>query len=337
MTFTCFAVTDETYGKEGISTSESLAAYLGAVGNYTNPENELYKYMSYHFINRNLSVNVLFATITDEDKTNIFDTRYKNQVITTKLVDGEKMLNDDIPFVRTGIMSRNGTIHKVGGVMPVFEPTPVTVIWDLCSFADIESIVNAYGADNNIGELFSNPISARDYKVNLVNEKYGAFSSIDYKANESKMSYNTWAQLGYYKCKWLEDGSAENQYGANNHDLLSLNLGYAGWIEMQTPTIIKGKYKVELYYAGMLSLANFYAEGSMVRFNIDDNQKMAYLWKGLERNSGFCITSETLFNGIEFETSDTHTFKATIMDILAKTNSRYVQLWDYIKFTPIIE
>ena len=39
-----------------------------------------------------------------------------------------------------------------------------------------------------------------------------------------------------------------NNYGAYMNNLLQLNLGYAGWIELQTPTIIEGRYKVELFY-----------------------------------------------------------------------------------------
>ena len=33
------------------------------------------------------------------------------------------------------------------------------------------------------------------------------------------------------------------------NNLLVLNLGYAGWVQLESPTIIKGRYKVELCYA----------------------------------------------------------------------------------------
>ena len=48
-----------------------------------------------------------------------------------------------------------------------------------------------------------------------------------------------------------------------------------------------------------------------------------------------CFTSTTLWGEIEFENSGKHVLKATMMDINAKTSSKYHQLWDYVKFTPI--
>ena len=42
-----------------------------------------------------------------------------------------------------------------------------------------------------------------------------------------------------------------------------------------------------------------------------------------------------LFDNLTFDASGIHTLKATMLDINAKTNGSYHQLWDYILFTPI--
>ena len=119
-----------------------------------------------------------------------------------------------------------------------------------------------------------------------------------------------------------------------------LNLGYAGWVQLESPTIIKGRYKVELCYAANPVLYEFYASGSLTRFTLDDeNASSVYIYKGLT-SQGFGKATygtafTTLWGEIEFENSGKHVLKATMMDINAKTSSKYHQLWDYVKFTPI--
>ncbi len=123
-----------------------------------------------------------------------------------------------------------------------------------------------------------------------------------------------------------------------------LNLGYAGWIEFTTPTVIKGRYKVTLHYASDLTMKSFHAAGSLTKFQFDaedgrgDYTKNGFVFKGMP-TTGFtygCGDLE-LFNDIEFESSGTHTFKATMLDINAKTNGSYHQMWDYLLFTPIAD
>ncbi len=111
-----------------------------------------------------------------------------------------------------------------------------------------------------------------------------------------------------------------------------LNLGYLGNITMQTPTIIKGKYKVVFYYAGDPTMSMFYTNGSSVRFDLDAYRKSIYVWKALPGAfvdpakttiASFGIASEVIWEEVVFEESGTHTFKATMMDIQAKTHAQY--------------
>jgi hypothetical protein len=114
---------------------------------------------------------------------------------------------------------------------------------------------------------------------------------------------------------------------------------------MKTPTIIKGKYKVKIYYAGAPALKIFYTNGSNTRFNLDDYQKSINMWKGIPGTfvdpakqvnpNANGIASEVLWEELTFDVSGTHTFKATLMDINAKTNGSYRQMWDYLEFIPV--
>jgi hypothetical protein len=121
------------------------------------------------------------------------------------------------------------------------------------------------------------------------------------------------------------------------NNLMILNLGYASWIKFKTPTIIKGKYKVELTYAGTAALQSFYPTGSLVRITLDDYLKQLYVWKGTSSTAGNHVRTDVLYDVVDFGQSTSHDFKAVMMDIKATTNSPYRQMWDYIKFTPIIE
>lgn len=347
--FTCFAVPDSVYQEAGINTAEELAAYLGAGTNYTDSLNALYRYVSYHFLGQASSKAALF-NFKREGQMLIFDTKLPGQVIITEEMEDGPKINKVAGIVRSGIQARNGVIHKIDHIMPVYEPEPITVIWDFCNYPDIESFVNTYGASKSLGDLFSSALSNREYPIDLSEDQLdgnnGTLTSILIKATSTKTSYKTWRKVGFLKCAYNSSKDTENnKYDAYMNNLLTLNLGYAGWIQLQTPTIIKGKYKVVFYYAGSISLKSYYGAGSLTKFNLDDYQKSLYLWKGLpakftdeakrsnENASG--LAQDVLWEEVVFDYSGTHTFKATMMDINAKTSGSYRQMWDYIEFIPI--
>ncbi|MDD2617543.1 MAG: DUF5108 domain-containing protein [Bacteroidales bacterium] len=347
--FTCFAVPDSVYNQAGISSAEELAAHLGAGQNYTDTLNALYQYMSYHFLGQTYSKAALF-NFRREGQILIFDTKLPGQVIISEHVEGESKINKVAKIIRSGIQARNGVIHKIDHIMPVYEPDPITVVWDFCNYPDIESFVNTYGASKNLGDLFSSPLTNREYPVDLSEDQLdgnnGTLTSILYKANAAKTSYKTWRKVGFLKCAYNSSRDKENnKYDAYMNTLLTLNLGYAGWIQLQTPTIIKGKYKVVFYYASSISFKNYYGAGSLTKFNLDDYQKSIYMWKGLpakftdeakrdnENASG--LAEDILWDEVVFDYSGRHSFKATMMDINAKTSGSYRQMWDYIEFIPI--
>jgi len=349
--FTCLAVPDTVYKMAGISTVDGLISYLGASSNYTDSSNALNQYVAYHFLGKDYSKDELFD-FEEEGEISIFDTKLKSQVITAQEVDGSDVINGVATITRSGIEARNGLIHKIDHLLPVYEPDPVTVRWDFCNYADIESFVNTYGASKSLGNLFSSAISNKEYQVDLSEDQRegnnGTITSFSYKANTAKTSYATWRKVGFFKCSYVSSTEKNvNKYGAYMDNLLITNLGYAGWIQFETPTVIKGKYKVVFYYAGAAGLKSYYTGGSLTKFNLDDYQKSIYVWKGLPgkfvdtdkqtSTTASGIASDVLWDVVEFENSESHTFKVTMMDINAKTSGTYRQMWDYIEFIPIEE
>ena len=345
--YTVLAVSDETFRSAGIQTMDDLENYLaekdpaGQSGIARSDSNSVIRrYVSYHILaGANTKSSLTYSLTPNETK--VFDTFQAHEIITIQTLVGQTFINrgsrDVCGFVRSDIKASNGYIHKIDGILPVWCPEPSVVVWDFCNSTDIVSIANSYGAANNLGNLYSTPSDAAEYKVDITKSNpYGTIHSFDYKLASTK---GTWLRIGYWKCKANTDATLdyENEFNAHLNNLLILNLGYTGWIEFTTPTIVKGTYRVELYYAGAKALAKkFYGGGSAVKFTLDDFLKQHYLWKGWE-SSQQAVQGEVLFPNITFETTQSHSFKAVFMDANASTISTYRQMWDYVKFIPLAE
>ena len=349
--FTCFAVPDTIYKQANINTLDDLKSYLNAGTNYTDSTNALNQYVAYHFLGKSYTKAELF-TFQEAGQVILFDTKLNSQVVTAEHKNGADLINGVVGITRSGIQARNDLIHKIDNIMPVYEPSPVAVRWDLCNYSDIQSFVNAYGASKNKGDIFSNALTSTEIQIDLSKDlregNMGSISSFAYKANVAKSPYGTYRKIGFFKCSWAASTTPlVNKYGAYMNNLMIINLGYAGTIEFKTPTIVKGKYKVVFYYGGAAGLKGYYTGGSLTKINLDDYQRSLYMWKGLpakftevskQLNSNASgVASDVLWDVVQFDRSESHTFKVTLMDINAKTNANYRQMWDYVEFVPITE
>ena len=61
---------------------------------------------------------------------------------------------------------------------------------------------------------------------------------------DSKAASRTYRRVGFMKEKYAIGKPNVAEHGAFMNNYLVLNLGFAGWVEFTTPTIIAGKYKV---------------------------------------------------------------------------------------------
>lgn len=344
--YTCFAVTDAIYQQSQISNLQGLANFIGAGSDYENPKNALYQYIKYHLISRRVLKEDL---ISEEGDLSLFDTMLNGEVFMTETQNGASLINKNISLVRSNITCKNGIIHKIDQVMPVYQPESTTIIWDFCDHKDIVSIANARGAALNLGNLFTSPLTNLEQRVNLLDTSLGNLSEDDFQ-HLVQSKTGSWAEkVGFMKCKFVNAQNPNfNTFNALNNNFFIVNVGQMGWVQLKTPTIIKGKYRVELYHGATIALASYYTTGSQTRFIFDDKTPQAvaktqYIWRGAPANvpnpngSG-TVTSyvhkEVLFDEIEFETSESHTFKAVLMDTKASSGA-YRQMWDYLKFIPL--
>lgn len=339
--FTCLAVPNSAYQKVGVTDVASLKSYLLKQSPTETSDSVLYHYAQYHFLPREYKASELFD-FKEEGQTLVFDTKYTGHVFISNNVAGADIINNSISILRSDVDARNGKIDKINDAMPIFNPNPVTIIWDFCNTSEIAAFVNAYGAAKNLGNLFSSPLTGSEVKVDLSENKidgnYGELTGFTYVANSSKAKVANYRTVGFYKEKYASvKDKTVSKYGSFMNNYLMLNLGYAGWFQTKTPTIIAGKYRIELHYCSDVTLNSFYSAGSLTRFTLDDDLKNVYLYKGLASTlrTASGVVTVTLWDSKTFETSGSHTFKATMMDINAKTSALYHQMYDYVKFIPI--
>ena len=314
-------------------------------GEETNGDVALNNYIQYHFLLREYETKELYG-FQMEGQTLIFETKMPGQAIITNEENGVRTINKSLKILRSDINTRNGLIHKVDGIMPVYHPKPVTVRWDLLNSADIISFVNAYGAANGFGNLFTADLATAERKIDLSidrrNGDYGTLTSFTYKNTDSRASVTQYPVVGFIKEQWASASAKTTpRYGTYMDNYMMLNLGYAGWIQFTTPSIIAGKYKVVLHYCADISMQSFFSSGSLTKFELDDRSANLYVYKGLadvisaRTRVLYGSVDLTLWDAIEFNSSSPHNFKVTMMDINAKTNNLYHQMYDYIEFIPI--
>lgn len=345
--YTILAVTDDCFQQAGIASLDDLEAFLAtkdesakADAARNDSSSLLHRYISYHILSGAHSKEDLVYTAVPGDK-KVLDSGLKNEIIVMQTLDGVSVINrgsqDSCEFVRSNISACNGFIHRIGSVLPIWCPEPTEVIWDVCNSSDIISMVNSYGATNNLGNLFTSPVENNEYLIDLSSTSpYGTASSFIYKKTSPKSSKLT---VGFMKNKANSDESLpyENSMNAYMNNLMILNLGYQGYIEFKTPTLVKGRYRVEIFYGGAKPLATkFYGGGSAVKFNLDDFSKQINMWKGWDKND-HSVKGDCIFESLVFDGTCSHTLRATFMDVNASSYANYQQLWDYIKFTPIVD
>lgn len=335
--FTLLAVTNDVFAEDGITDLDGLISKLGASSDYTSDQNALRKYVGYHLISQSNYEEDLYPFQAGQDSTIIWTSQAVGGVFSTNAVGGSYYINyshsagTGISLVggKTDIQAKNGIIHEVNQYMPVWSPDPMTVVWDLCEYADVASVVNAYGAANSLGDCYQLYQTA-EHQVSLQGDEVTSYTWKQY----STASAGSWKPLGYLLTK-ANTGATVNTYNAYKNDMLIVNLGYMGNVSMQTPVLLKGKYQVVLYYACAGSLGDFISGGSKCQFTIGSQTSEVYVYKGAKASVG--IYSIPLFDEIEFDDTAARSLKLVLMDSRATSHSSYRLQLDYIKFIPITD
>jgi len=341
--YTLFAVSDETFNNAGIQSISDLALKIDTENNqYTDKNNELFKYAAYHIISGNYSLFELRSF--DGNATKRLWGTAADAVMEISLQEGDeyyinfegKIGNEPVNarFIDNGsdIQAKNGMIHEVDDYMPLWESViPITVEWDLTDYPEVASYISSNGTT---GQIYQQSHASAEYRTEITDL---SVYTVDWKPSAtptSKFNY-----VDYFTAK-----ASNDWVKCKNFDMLTLNLGYTGSISMKSHIVIAGKYKVTLKigFATSMDFMRTQSSGSnggMIQFTFDNKPETMVqvpVYASVpEKKLG--VYDAVIHEEIEFTKTGNHTLKMVIMDPSAATNSNFRVMMDYLLFEPIID
>lgn len=305
---TAFAVPNEVFAKAGINNLEDLKTELEVTDeNYTDPSNKLNQYISYHLLSQLRSFADL-GQFPEGEKTMNINTEASNELMSISDVSGRLVINyqeeasEGVGFIKENINCKNGVVHEVDNWMPVYTPPRVTVLWDLTDYADLQGICDQY-QNGSLGSTYTKTISKEEVSC------YKWKPMPEYKTDVVKYRNNRGADGIWYA-------------DALNYDHLRLDLGPSGWIEMETPVLIKGKYKITMIYLSYTTRENTgYLQCSM------DGRRLGSEWPVSNRRRDRKL-ERRMSSSFEFDETSSHTLRIVAIDGELLT-------LDHIRFEPV--
>ena len=331
--YTLLNVADATFAKAGINSLEQLRNHLKTADKDGITEDSLLReYVGYHILANQYRTSELGAMM-GSDVTRIWSSSANNQVFTVtydSLATNEadryivNASGERARFVPSGsnVLAKNGFIHELDGWMPVWEPEQTTVLWDLADYTEVKNLV-----DPEYYQPAEPTASEQRFRI-------ATATCFEYEMGEAGSKNRNYSDIDYVTCR-------SNMKNANNYDRVVFNLGYMGKVGMRTPTIVRGKYKVELTIIFMTG-NNFMRQqtdgnGGMLKMTFDDREDMTLFTAPYTKvNSALPgVYTTTLYDEIEFEETASHQFSFIILDPAASTNNNFSLQFDCITFPPI--
>lgn len=205
--FTILAVTDTTFNRYGISTVDQMISYFtDAPDSVTYMDNEFYRYMEYHCLGGTYYLNEL--------ETQVYPILSYDNNIDIRISDDYKLNLQSKTGEYTGFIinhsnnpAKNGTVHTIDDLLPVFEPAPTTIVHETTDYFDLKQ-----------GDYFG--------------KYYKRFFD-----GQNTFEYIKWE--GDYLLYYFKDHDTGKLM---NDDCLSMSGWW--WVQITTPKIMKGKYNL---------------------------------------------------------------------------------------------
>ena len=331
--YTLLNVSDATFAKAGIGSLEQLKAQLRNADKQGLGEDSLLrKYVGYHILANQYTTDELGAMV-GSDATRIWSSSALNQVFTVTydsmatneaekyILNAAGVAAKFIPE-KSNILSKNGYIHEIDGWMPVWEPDQTAVLWDFADYTEIKNLVDPQ---------YYQPQepTASEQRFRVANA-----SCFEYEMGEAGSKNRNYSDIDYVTCR-------SNMKDAHNYDRIVFNIGYMGKVAMRTPTIVRGKYKVELTIVFMTG-NNFMRQqtdgnGGLLKMAFDDKNVYTTFSAPYTKVTSALpgVYTSTIYEEIEFPETASHNFSFIVLDPAASTNSNFSLQFDCMKFIPI--
>ena len=214
--------------------------------------------------------------------------------------------------------------------LPVAEAEPETVLFDVCNYSIIGDWIAAGNGEDGI--KFQESFGTAEKKCDV-----SGLNCYEYSLNNPSGTYGS-----YYNVTYFTTRTNNGWNTANNMDFLMLNLGNTGWVSMQTPSIIKGKYKVTLRFGYATSMefirtSTGGSNGGKMIFSFDGENSVTCAPYTTVPSKTLGCYSYVLYSELEFTETSTHTFRLVMNDPAASKDPNYRILIDYLLFEPIFD
>lgn len=325
---TVIAESNQALADSGFANYAALKAKYSNTGNPANPKDSLYIYVAYHISSGLKFLGDIISTPTHE-------TLQPQEVFSIKLIDQQVVVNEDVfngvlekgvilNRAKSDVAATNGVWHDAVSHYMVKFRKPTALYWDVSSFEEIMKLPSYYKKANY---NFVRPTEA-DQPIKSQPWGWGPLAGT-----------NTYSYL-------YSSASSITNYAYNN-DISMLPMGLPNrpiWWELQTPPIVKGKYKVWLCYrqqkqsssSNMLCQVSVNGEIMQRTMNFTetrpagtDSELEAIGWKRYTENTSNLWASR-LVGVVEFTTTKSQTVRIT--PLVGTQNNNNL---DMIHFIPI--
>jgi hypothetical protein len=231
--FTLLAIPDTMFNRFGINSVEDLInKYTPYPDSITFLENGFYRYMEYHCLagsNFMSDITTKLYPILSTDNNVLMRVDRQDYKINYNPIDSSYT---GFILASSNMPAKNGVVHTITGLLPVITPPPTSITFETTDFFDLQQ-----------------------------GEYYGKH-------------YMKWSdgQNTFEKIKWegeyLQYYYKRGNIGANiltKYDCLNMT-GW-GWIEITTPKIMKGTYRVSANIWTAHADYNCYVDGQLTGFS----------------------------------------------------------------------
>ena len=347
--YTLLNVTDETFAKDGIGSLDALSSKLESLDTRgLSADSLLREYVAYHIMQNTYRLEDLAG---DEGATSsrLLGSNARNQIMSIDYDGTVATLESRFTFNAQGtsasfipgacdIQGKNGYVHNLTSWLPVWEPLQAEVIWDFADYAELKAAAAA-------ADMAYAPAVAADKDIKLaLSKSMGVYTCEIGEGGKGSTAYGEGVSYVTPKTVRLQSSADPNVVTATGYrnDFVVFNVGYRGSVSVKTPVLVKGKYRVELYYYYATGLNFIRTQGSgsnggLISLTFDGRDDIKdYLnpYKQVPSSiTGFYHT--TIFNEVEFDETSDHEFNMIVMDPAASTSSNFYLAFDYIRFVPV--
>jgi hypothetical protein len=222
----------------------------------------------------------------------------KNKIL---YINWDKTALTGTELIKKNKNCKNGVVHDINGLMLIKTPSPAKVRWELTDFPDL-SFITFY-------------------------RKAAGSSTQSHRINTGELSCYKWLSVPESKIGLTYELPNKNEsvkIKALNADYLVISLGTFGWVEMETPAFIAGKYAV---YCEHFNPKGTEVSGKLL-FILDG----VYLGSQISTSGASKTTDQYLTNTKIGEITFSQTGKHKIRILAGDNTSSYL---DCITFTPM--